>query len=337
MTYVHREHIDHPSAWTSRSIGGKLGLVYRLEPRHLDAFDGILAATSHTEPLDVMRPQFEHPAIEPMMAEIRDILLKGRGSVIISGLTRERYSDEQFERMYWGFGLHLGVPISQSYRGDCLGRVTQTETGPDNPADRGYKGSGELRPHTDNNASIVGLMCVQKAAEGGYSLLASSAAIHNAILATRPELLDVLYEGYYMTSQEATLRSNPHEDLRIPVFSYVDGHLSCLFNRGFYERANLFRNDMRPEFDEATKLVEALAQREDIQLRFILEPGEILLVNNYTALHARTTFKDSPLLKRSLLRLWLTVPNGRPLGEAYRLKAVGYQPRSHSAVSAPIA
>jgi hypothetical protein len=25
MTYVHRSHIDHPSAWTSRSIGGKQG------------------------------------------------------------------------------------------------------------------------------------------------------------------------------------------------------------------------------------------------------------------------------------------------------------------------
>src|SRR6187455_2086509 len=103
-------------------------------------------------------------------------------------------TDEQFERIYWGFGLQLGVPVSQSYRGDRLGRVTQTETGPDNPINRGYKSAGELRPHTDNNVTIAGLMCVQKAAEGGYSLLASSAAIHNAILAARPELLDVLYD-----------------------------------------------------------------------------------------------------------------------------------------------
>jgi hypothetical protein len=35
-------------------------------------------------------------------------------------------------------------------------------------------------------------------------------------------------------------------------------------------------------------------------------------------------------LKRSLLRLWLTVLNGRPLGEAYRLKAVGYQPGANN-------
>lgn len=326
MTYVHREHIDHPSAWTPPSIGGKQGLVYRLAPGHLDALDAILAATARIEPLDVTRDQFAHPAIETLMDDVSDILLKGRGSVIVSGLTRERYNDEQLERIYWGFGLHLGVPVSQSYGGDRLGRVTQTEIGPDNPTGRGYKGSGELRPHTDNNVTIAGLMCVQKAAEGGYSLLSSSAAIHNAILAARPALLDVLYDGYYMTSQEATLRDKPHEDLRIPVFSHVDGVLSCLFNRGFYERANRSRNDMRPDFDEATQLVEALAQRDDICLRFMLEPGEILLVNNYTVLHARTPFKDSPSLKRSLLRLWLTVPEGRPLGDAYRRKAVGYQP-----------
>ena len=331
MTYVHREPIVHPSAWTSESIGGKPGLMYHLKPEHLDAFDEILAKTVNTKPLDVTREQFAHPAIEPAMAELREILLRGRGTVVVSGITRERYSEEQFERLYWGFGLHLGVPTSQSYRGDRLGRVTQTAVGPDNPINRGYKSSGELTPHTDNNVGIVGLMCVQKAAEGGYSLVTSSAAIHNEILATRPDLLDALYEGYYMTSEEATLSANPYNNLKIPVFSYVDGYFSCLFNRGFYERANSHRGDMPEAFDEATKLVAEISRRPDIQVRYILEPGEIMLLNNYTALHARTPFTDSPEFKRSLLRLWLTVPEGRPLCEAYRLKAVGYQPGTQAA------
>jgi hypothetical protein len=66
MTYVHREHIDHPSAWTGLSIGGKQGLVYRLKQPHLDAFDAILAATADIEPLEVTRERFAHPAIEPL-------------------------------------------------------------------------------------------------------------------------------------------------------------------------------------------------------------------------------------------------------------------------------
>lgn len=334
MTYMHREIIDHPSAWTSASVGGKEGLMHHLAPAELDAFDEVLAATAHIEPLDTTREQFAHPALLPMYETLREILLKGRGTVVVSGMTRARYTDEQLERLYWGIGLHLGIPTSQSYRGDRLGRVTQTAVGAENPVDRGYKGSGELMPHTDNNVGIVGLLCVQKAAEGGYSLVSSSAAIHNVLLATRPELLERLYEGYYMTSQEATLSANPHNNLKIPVFSYEQGHLSCLFNRGFYERANSVRHDMSEAFDEATNLVVETARRPDIEARFILEPGEILFINNYTALHARTNFTDSPEYKRCLLRLWLLTPDGRPLCEAYRLKKAGYAPGTQAKATA---
>jgi hypothetical protein len=331
MTYIHRALIDHPSAWTNASIGGKQGLVFQLPPECLDAFEEVLAKTAHTAPLDVSRDEFDHPVVNATLAEIRQILQAGRGAVIVSGITRERFSEEAFERLYWGFGLHLGVPASQSYRGDRLGRVTQTAVGPNNPINRGYKGSGELNPHTDNNVEIVGLMSVQKAAEGGYSLLASSTAIHNEIVATRPELLETLYEGYYMSSEEASLSSKPVTEFKIPVFCYVDGTLSCLFNRGFYDRANRIRGDMPPEFNEATKVITALSRRPDIQLRYILEPGEMMLINNYTTLHARTPFTDSAEYKRSLLRLWLTVPDGRPVSDGFRRRAAGYKPGTEQA------
>lgn len=335
MTYVHQQPIDHPSAWTNESLGGKQGLVCQLAPEHLDALEEVLASTAHMKPLDVTREQFDHPALNPMMSEVREILRDGRGTVIVSGPTRDRFTDEDFERIYWGFGLHLGIPTSQSYRGDRLGRVTQTEVGPDNPINRGYKSSSELYPHTDNNVDMVGLMCVQKAAEGGYSLLTSSAAIHNEIQATRPDLLEPLYEGYYMVSEEATLSDSPLNDLKIPIFCYVDGRLSCLFNQPFYHRANKIRGDMSPEFKEAVEYVAELTMRSDLQVRFILEPGEIMLLNNYTNLHARTDFKDSSERKRSLLRLWLTVPKEekRPVGEAYLLKAAGYQPGTEHAAT----
>jgi Taurine catabolism dioxygenase TauD, TfdA family len=337
MTYVHRALIDHPSAWTNESLGGKQGLIYPMEPKHLDALDEVLTKTAHKEPLEVTREEFDHPIVNPMLAAVRDIVQNGRGAVIVSGITRERYSEEAFERLYWGFGLHLGVPVSQSYRGDRLGRVTQTAVGPNNPINRGYKGAGELNPHTDNNVEVVGLMSVQKAAEGGYSLLASSTAIHNVLVTDYPDLLDALYEGYYMASEEAALSVKPVSDFKIPVYCYVDGRLSCLFNRGFYERANRARGDMPPVFDEATKVIAALSRRPDIQVRYILEPGEMMFINNYTTLHARTPFTDSPELKRSLLRLWIKVPDGRPVSEPYRRKAAGYKPGTEQTPAAAVA
>jgi hypothetical protein len=46
-----------------------------------------------------------------------------------------------------------------------------------------------------------------------------------------------------------------------------------------------------------------------------LQPGEVLIANNYVTFHARSAFEDHDEAerKRHLLRLWLTLPNGRPL------------------------
>ena len=44
------------------------------------------------------------------------------------------------------------------------------------------------------------------------------------------------------------------------------------------------------------------------------EPGDILFLNNYTALHTRTAFEDwpEPERRRVLWRLWLRIPDFRP-------------------------
>jgi hypothetical protein len=51
----------------------------------------------------------------------------------------------------------------------------------------------------------------------------------------------------------------------------------------------------------------------------------MLLWHNYTALHSRTAFEDWPDRKRLLLRLWLTVPNGRQYDPAFRIRSETYE------------
>jgi hypothetical protein len=51
-------------------------------------------------------------------------------------------------------------------------------------------------------------------------------------------------------------------------------------------------------------------------LEFTLQPGEAYFINNYTILHARTAFDDGDTeedRRRHLLRLWLEVPQMRPV------------------------
>ena len=60
-------------------------------------------------------------------------------------------------------------------------------------------------------------------------------------------------------------------------------------------------------------------------LRFLLEPGDMMLWHNYTNLHSRTSFEDDPASPRLLLRLWLSVPNGRPADPKFKMRAETYE------------
>jgi hypothetical protein len=53
-------------------------------------------------------------------------------------------------------------------------------------------------------------------------------------------------------------------------------------------------------------------------LSMMFEPGDIQFVNNHICVHGRTAFEDftDESRKRHLLRLWLSVPNSRPLDPA---------------------
>ena len=61
--------------------------------------------------------------------------------------------------------------------------------------------------------------------------------------------------------------------------------------------------------------LDRLCNREDLNLIMELRLGDIQWLNNYVALHGRRTYLDheAEAEKRHMLRLWLTIPNGRDL------------------------
>ena len=42
---------------------------------------------------------------------------------MLHGLPVHRYTDDELKAVYYGIGLHLGVPVRQNPRGDLLGEV----------------------------------------------------------------------------------------------------------------------------------------------------------------------------------------------------------------------
>jgi hypothetical protein len=66
--------------------------------------------------------------------------------------------------------------------------------------------------------------------------------------------------------------------------------------------------------------MDSVCERKELQTCFTLQRGDVLFLNNWTTLHRRTAFKDyeDPYLKRHLLRVWLSMPNSRPLDDSFQ-------------------
>ena len=298
IEYVTRPILHEPivmsGAWTRASSGGKQGFAYQLSKSQLETIEALLAKTRSVPPQSVDRQTFNHPQLNEMLAEIKREIIHGRGVVIIQGLSRDRFSPDDLERICWGFGTHWGSAHCQSLDGDRLGRVRNEKM------EKGYKSTGELTFHCDP-FQILGLMCVQTAASGGLTRLTSSLAIYNEILKSRPDLLPALYRGFHYATEATDMATSR---IPIPVFSCRGGQVSCMYlSRYIHKAATLMNIPLPPDLDEAMQLFDATANRDDLAVEFMIEAGEMLVCHNFSTIHSRTPFEDSDQKQRYLLRL----------------------------------
>ncbi|MGB0551056.1 MAG: TauD/TfdA family dioxygenase [Alphaproteobacteria bacterium] len=108
--------------------------------------------------------------------------------------------------------------------------------------------------------------------------------------------------------------------MAIPVFSHFAGKLSCCLNSKAIATAQEKIGGTLSSLErDALPYIEEPAMAPNIRFEFMLEPGDILMMNNYTVLHARTPFEDweTPERQRLLLRLWLNLCSGRPFAENF--------------------
>ncbi len=314
-------HIDHPCAWKGSDFASVDDFAFDLGPRHMAAFDAAVDAVKQRglKAQHFGRDDFDIASIADDIEAIFHELMEGRGIVVVRGFPVERYGVEDMGILYWGLGTHFGRAVSQSRMGDRMGDVIDVSG--DNPRERGYRSSKELDLHTDSD-DIVGMMCLQGAKSGGVSRLVSTLAVHNEINASHPEHLAPLYNGFrYHWRGEEPEGEPPITPYRVPVFSERDGVVSTCYLRYFIDMAAEESGEPLPkESKAALDYFEEVANRDDMVLRFRLKAGEAAFFNNYVTLHSRTEFEDydEPERRRHLLRLWLDVPDGRPIAEPLR-------------------
>ncbi|HEX3418167.1 MAG TPA: TauD/TfdA family dioxygenase [Stellaceae bacterium] len=209
MTPIFRDRIDHPMAWRGRDLS-KEEISFDLSQRHAAALKDVLLKIRKAGLLlgEIRAEHCRHPALDDDLERAFVEIQEGRGIVIVRGLPVDRHSVGDISTMFWALGTHFGRGVSQSALGDLLGQVRDETPAGQPESARGYLSRRELSLHV-GLAQIVRLMCVRQACRGGYSRYASGLAVHNEILATRPDLIPILYRGfpYHRRGEEASTRS----------------------------------------------------------------------------------------------------------------------------------
>jgi hypothetical protein len=262
---------------------------------------------------------FPLPTLGPKLLALRKELIRGRGFFLLRGLPVENYSECKAGTIFYGLGCHLGSPRSQNAMGHMLGHVRDLGMKSSDPNVRIYQTNERQTFHTDSS-DAVGLLCLKTAKIGGTSLLVSASTIFNEMHAQRPDLLELLLQPI-ATDRRGEVPEGMLPYLLIPVFSFHEGYLTVFYQRQYIDSAQRFEDAPRltPKHVEALDMFDRLANDPKLNLSIDLEPGDMQFVYNHALLHDRTAFIDwdDPTQKRHLLRLWLSIPEDRPLPDVF--------------------
>jgi len=265
------------------------------------------------------QPSVYSIGLDADLSKAYEELRSGRGFVVIRGLPVGG-SLEDFVEAVRSLGGRFGQPLSQNAQGELVGHVIDATR--DDPTPRMYRSNLELRPHNDITA-MISLACWHKSQSGGASVIVSAVAVHDEIRKRAPRLLEPLYRGYhYHRLGEEGPDEEPVTPYRVPVFANIRGELSCRYQRsgiaGGHRELGVALTD---EDIAAFNLFDEVAKAPENRLSFYLERGEMIVINNYTVMHARTEFKNypEPERQRRLVRLWLDREGFRDVPAEFRL------------------
>jgi hypothetical protein len=332
MSHRQRDLITDPGAWIGRDIQDDASWIWHLDADAIEEIDAALAHVKRTgRQIPYSADAFPLPRFKAKLDAIRDEVEMGRGFILIRGIPRERYTDEECELLYWGLTSHLGTPVSQNARGHLLGHVRDEGRVKSDPNARLYQTRERMDFHTDIlPVDLLGLFCMRTARSGGESKVVSALTLHNVLRDERPDLLEALYGTFHLDWRgEEPQGEKPF--FTIPMFSERDGKVTArLVSILYYKSAARFGNEYAPTPIqlEALEAVQEIANRPELMLSMDFQEGDIQLLNNHTTMHARTAFEDfdEPGRQRHLLRMWIAVPDAyrRPLADtlAYRYQWV---------------
>ncbi|MEO2022693.1 MAG: TauD/TfdA family dioxygenase [Pirellulaceae bacterium] len=307
--------ITGPAAWLGKELLERKDWNYRLSALDLQELDAALQSTTQLPVEEITADRFTLPTLGDKLQQIQHNLEEGTGAILIKGFPFRDYDAEQATRIFWGLMTHLGTAVSQSASGERYFHVRDEGFQVGQAQARGPNTRKKLSFHTDR-CDVIGFMCLQQALSGGENQLVSSVSVYNQILQERPDLLELLTGPYYYKRHNVDT-GNDAPYCQQPIFSFREGRFASAYLRVLIDRA--YQDEQVPPASEqqieALDFIDEVAARPQMHVEFRQEAGDILLLNNWITYHRREAFVDHDdiSLRRHLLRIWLSVPNSRPL------------------------
>ena len=336
MATMTAQPLGGPAAWQGSDLARSTDWIWPVSDAAAAELDAALGVVKRRGLAwrDIRREDFPLADFAGTLAAVQRELEDGRGVVLLRGLPVGRYSEDDLRILYFGIGVHLGSPRFQNSRGELIGEVRDEvrvfgevkqpampgrEAGAPPTSRYKARSSGPLRFHTDRT-DVVALLCVRQARAGGVSRVVSSVAIHDAILARRPDLHALLLQDYHR-SREGEEAGGERRTYTLPVWGICDGRFTSQYSRTFVEAAQRLPGvpPLTAAQDEALDLLAEVA--EELCYEMPLRPGDLQLLNSHVTYHARTAYEDDAASgqDRLLYRLWLSMPNSRALPPGFEV------------------
>jgi hypothetical protein len=305
-----------PAAWTRASFKSAAEFTVTLDDTDREELRSAVIAVERGERPGRIelhtREDFPFPGLGPKLLRAYEELRAGRGFVVLRGIPTGGFTLDRFIEAAWGIGTHLGRALSQDGQGGLIAHLW--DPSPDDPAMKTYRSAQVLVPRTDMTAMLA-LACWHMPAAGGVYVLTSGITVHNQIKQQAPALLAALYRGFHCHRfGEEAPGEPPITPHRVPVFATVDGEISCHYQRSAIAAGERgLGHEVSTTDLAALDVFDKVARLPENRVALRLDRGDMLLINNYAILHARTRFTNyaDAALKRHLVRLWLDTPDFR--------------------------
>lgn len=253
---------------------------------------------------------YPYPAFTRFVNELRERLFSFEGVCWIRGLDDWGLSQEEQCSFYRVLGSALGRPLM--IQGNLYSLEDQEGPGPEHSAHAAattgfytQSSSADLWP------DIMGLLCEQPGTVGGESLITNTQRAHRELCLRVPETIDVLEQDFIRDIQEIDCERTRVNLLRnrFPIFAGRGCRRTFRYRRSDIETGQRSAGrPLSPESMEALNVLDRILASPGHVVRFRLERGDMLFIDNRIVAYDRLTYRDSAENTRRLRRMWIAAP-----------------------------